>query len=278
MIGLITNRERGIIKKKINNISLTQNESNILSKSIRPKLREIKEIDAERILNSLEYNQKARPIENKIKKIILENIMGVNSIIICGSAIQTNYKEYNDIDVIIATNKILTKTHKKKKEIIKKLEGIGKSMGLNLDIQIYSKDSILEQYPHNPSLIYQLKDSKKIYGKLKNPNKVILSSLDLRMKLDWSDGLNVNSEADDIYYAVRNAILVLQLMNKKIDNIELRKNLTNILGKDLSDKLIKNKASKLEKRLALNYLNLIVNYLEKELENKKWEKIEIENH
>lgn len=273
---IITEREKEIINKKINNLSLTQNESNILSKSIRPKLKEIKNINAEILLNKLEYNQKARPIENKIKKIVLDNVSDVDSIIICGSVIQTNYKKYNDIDLIIAVKKMI-KNQKKKRELIEKIESSGKRENLNLDVQIYAKRSILEQYSHSLSLIYQLKDSKIIYGKLKIPNKADLSSLDLRMKLDWSDGLNINSKSDEVYYAIRNAMLVLLLMNKIADNYELRKNLINILGYDLFEKLRNNKASRSEKRLALNYLNLITNYLEKELKNKKWEKIEIEN-
>ena len=275
MVKVLTEREKEIINKKIMGLSLTQNESNILSRFIRPKLKEISQINSDSLLNKLEYNQKAISIENKIKKIVLENVPQVDSIIICGSAVQNNYKEYNDIDVVVATKKILTNSKKKKKELIEKVEKAGKNKALYLDVQIYAKNSILYQYPHNPSLIYQLKDSKTIYGKLKAYGKVTLSSLDLKMKLDWSEGLDIFSRSDEIYYAIRNAMLVLLLMNKKIDNYELRKNLVNVLGDDLVVKLRSNQASKPEKKLALNYLNLMVNYLETELKNKKWEKIEI---
>jgi len=134
------------------------------------------------------------------------------------------------------------------------------------------------QYSYNPSLIYQLKDSKVIHGKLKIPSKIKLSNLDLKMKLDWSEGLHKYSDANEIYYAIRNALLVLMLINKKINNYELNNNLINILGHDLSVKLKKNQASKEEKKLALTYLNLLTKYLEKELNNLKWEKIELENH
>ena len=92
---------------------MSQNESNILSKFVRPKLREIGKINANVLLNRLEYNQKARSIEKKIRNIILKNIPKVSSIIICGSAIQTNYKEYNDIDLIIAVKNILSKIIKR---------------------------------------------------------------------------------------------------------------------------------------------------------------------
>ena len=272
---LLTKKEMKVMNKRLKNMRLDQQDSNYLSRFVRPKLREISRINANMLLNKLEYNQKAKSIENKIKKFILGIAPNVDSITICGSVIQNNYKEYNDIDIIVATKKILTKDQKKKRELIEKIKKMGDSEDLNLDIQIYPKDSILSQYPHNPSLIYQLKDSKTIYGKLEIPKKIDLSGLDLKMKLDWSGGLGIHSESDEIYYAIRNALLILLLMNKKVDNYELRKNLTGILGTDLLTKLRSNKASKLEKKLALNYLNLLVNYLETELKNPKWERIEI---
>ena len=272
---LLTKKEIEVMNRRLKNMKLNQQDSNYLSRFVRPKLREISRINANMLLNKLEYNQKAKSIENKIKKFILGIAPNVDSITICGSVIQNNYKEYNDIDIIVATKKILTKDQKKKRELIEKLKKMGESEDLNLDIQIYPKDSILSQYPHNPSLIYQLKDSKTIYGKLEIPKKINLSGLDLKMKLDWSSGLGIHSGSDEIYYAIRNALLILLLMNKKVDNYELRKNLTGILGTDLLTKLRSNKASKLEKKLVLNYLNLLVNYLEIELKNSKWEKIEI---
>ena len=275
MVKILTEREKEIISKKMRGVSLTQNESNILSRCIRPKLKEIRKINPDEILNKIEYSQKARSVENKIKKIVLNNVPKADSIIICGSAVQTNYREYNDIDVIIATKKMLANNVKKK--LIGKMRKEGKKENLNLDIQIYAKSSILSQYPHNPSLIYQLKDSKVIYGKLKIPNKITLSRLDLKMKLDWSEGMDIYSKADEIYYAIRNVMLVLLLMNKNINNYKLRENLIEILGADLLIKLKTNTVNKLEKKLALNYLNLLTLHLENELKNPKWEKIEIKN-
>lgn len=274
---ILTEKATGIINKKLENRKLTRQDSNYLSRFIRPKLRDMASINAEVLLKKLEYNPKALSIEKKIKDIILKNIPAVDSIIIYGSAIQTNYKEYNDLDIIVATKRILTKSLKEKNELTNNIIEIGKRKGLNLDIQIYFKNSILAQYPGNPSLIFQLKDSKVIYGKIKIPNKISLSNLDLKMKLDWSEGLHRYSSASDIYYALRNAMLVLLLINKKIDNYQLRNNLTNILGYELISKLKKNQASSTEKKLAIGYLNLLLKYLEAELNNPKWEKIELEN-
>ena len=201
----------------------------------------------------------------------------MDSIIICGSAVQTNYKEYNDIDVIIATKKVITEGMKEKYKLISKIEDDGKKAGLILDVQIYAKKSILDQYPHNPSLIYQLKDSKVIYGRFQLPRKISLSNLDLKMKLDWSEIVTKSSEAKEVYDAIRNAMLVLLLMNKKVDNGQLRMNVMNVLGADLISKLKSNKASPLEKKLSLSYLTLLTGYLEEELNKPQWEKIELEN-
>lgn len=278
MVQIITARENEIIEKKIQGISLSQNESNILSKAVRPKLIEIKKINAEAILNKIEYNQKSKYIEDKIKKIVLENINGVKAIIVCGSAIQTNYKEYNDIDVIVATKKILTENKMEKKKLIWKIEDIAKKEGLILDIQIYAEESILLQYPHSPSLIYQLKDSKVIYGKINIPNEINLSSMDLRMKLDWSDIVDAYSTSNEIYHALRNIMLVLLLMNRKVDNYELSNGLINLFGADFVSRLKNNKASKGERKIALNYIKNMSYYLSDELRtDKKWEKIEISN-
>lgn len=270
---VLTKKAIEVINKRLRNEKLNQQDSNYLSRFVRPKLRDMISINAEILLKRLAYNPKALWIERKIKKIILKNIRNVDSIIICGSAIQTHYKEYRDIDIIVAIKKII---HVKEKEkLIEKIKQIGKKDDLNLDVQIYAKKSVLEQYTHNPSLIYQLKDSKVIYGKFKVSEKVEFSCLDLKMKLDWSEGLNMDSKASEIYYALRNAMLVLLLLNKKIDNYQLRENLVTILGNELLMRLRDNHASRIEKKLALNFLEVLIRYLEIELNKPKWERIVI---
>ena len=108
---ILTPRELEVINKKLKNEKITQLDSNILTRSIRPKLKEIITINANYLLERLSYNPKNRAIENQIKKIILNNIVQVEAIILIGSAIQTSYNNYNDIDIIIITkNKIWTRT------------------------------------------------------------------------------------------------------------------------------------------------------------------------
>ena len=100
---ILTEKAIEVINKKLKGKSLTQQDSNYLSRFVRPKLKDILSINAENLLKKLEYNPKALSIERKIKKIMLKEIQDIEAIIVCGSAIQTNYKKYNDIDIIIAT-------------------------------------------------------------------------------------------------------------------------------------------------------------------------------
>ena len=111
---IFTDKELKVINKKMNNKKLNQTDSNYLYKFIRPKLKEIESIDAKYLLDKMEYNQKIMSIENKIKKIILETIKNVDSIILYGSVVQNNYKNYNDVDIIVATERKLYKSEIKK--------------------------------------------------------------------------------------------------------------------------------------------------------------------
>ena len=271
MVKILTERENEIIAKKLGGLSLTQNEANILSKSIRPKLREIGKINTGEILNKIEYNQKARAIEHKIKKIVLDNAPKVDSIIVCGSAVQSNYKEHNDLDVIVAIRKELSKN--RKLDLIVDIEKAGRGENLKLDIQIYTKDSILFQYAHSSSLIYQLKDSKVIYGELTIPSNAELSKLNLRMKLDWSDIDDEESVGKEIYQSFRNVMLVRLLLRKIVDNKALNESVRNELGERLVKRLKNNLVSKLEKRLVLMYIKKLSEKTDKEILEAKWEKI-----
>ena len=274
---ILTAREREIINKKFKGISLTQNESNILSRYIRPKLREMAEINSPEILNKLNYNQRAKLIERKINKIVLDNIKNVNAIILYGSAVQTNYANYNDIDVIIIVNKRLWSSRGAKYDIIIKLTEIAEKSGLNLDVQMVDKKSFVAQYPYNPSLIYQLKDSKIIYGSIKLPSKVKLSKLDLRMKLDWSELID-NPEGKELYQSLRNIILVRLLAKGIVDNNDLRISVANELGKDIISRLKSNTASKLEKKMVLQYIKELLDRTDREIMESKWERIKLQKH
>src|SRR3989344_2228856 len=271
--GILTARERRIIEKRLKRHSLSQNESNILSKSIRPKLMAIRKINAKVLLNKLEYNQISKSIENKIKKIVLENIKNIDVIVIYGSAIQNNYKNYNDIDVLVITNNKTWKTIGEKYDLIIKIADIAKAAKLNLDIQILNKKTLYDSYPASPSLIYQLKDSKVIYGRLNINNQPKLSKLDLRMKLDWSAIDDGESDGRELYQSLRNIMLVRLLLKGIVDNYRLIKAVNNYLGRNITNKLKNNTISKLEKKLVLKYISELSNLTDNEIRGAKWERI-----
>jgi len=274
---ILTNREREVINKKLKNKKLNQQDYNYLSKYVRPKLKEIVEINADELLTKLKYNQQAISIERKIKNLILKNIKEVKAIIIYGSVIQNNYTNYNDIDCLVIVKKLNLKLGKKYKKI-NETEKKAKEENLNLDVQIISEPYYNDQHNKNPNLIYQLKDSKVIYGKVrKNPQKEI-PKLYLNMKLDYSTIDDIYSNGCELYKAVRNTVLVKLLMRGILNNEILNQTVKSILGESLIYKLKTNTASKEEKKQVLKIISLLVSLAEEEIKNSKWGKIKILSH
>jgi hypothetical protein len=153
------------------------------------------------------------------------------------------------------------------------LENSAKRIALNLDIQLIDLYSFNIEYSKSPSLIYQLDDSKIIYGKIELSKNKELTKLDLRMKLDWSDIDDEDSEGKEIYLALRNVILVRLLTNKIVNNSLLRESVYKEIGRNIIERLKNNNISKTEKRIILNYIKQLSEKTDKEIINAKWEKI-----
>ncbi len=272
---IFTNRELEVINKKLSGARLTQQDSNYLSKFVRPKLIEIESIKARDLLDKLSYNQKAISMEKRIINVILKKIKNVSSITIYGSVIQNNYKDYNDVDVLVITNKKYWKKLSEKYMIILKLKQKLKRY-LNLDLQLYDLKNFNKSYQSNISLVYQLKDSKTIYGKLKLKKKIKIPKLDIRMKLDYSV-VDDDDKGIEIYKAIRNVILINLILNKIIDNKMLIDSINNDVGSNLSKKLKSNKESIIERKIALLYLKKALKLALKKINKSKWEKIVLLN-
>ncbi len=277
-LSLLTATENKVLNKKLNHQKLNQVEANYLSRAIRPKLRkleELRKIDVHSLLQKIEYNQKGRAIELKIKKLIKKSIDKLDSIILYGSAVQTNYNSYNDVDALIIIKTKFWNKEKEKYALIKTIKEQAKDLGLILDIQLIERKTFYLKYPSSPDLIYQLKDCKIIYGNIQIPKKIILSKLDLQMKLDWSDIDEINPSGIEIYKAIRNAVLVRLLFNRIIDNQKLKEDLYDEAGKILIDKLKNSSASNIEKKIALIYLNELSKKIREDINGASWERIEL---
>lgn len=274
--SILTKTEKKVIQRKLDNKKLTKQDSYYLSVSIRPKLREMSLMNPEELLVKLKYNQKAISIEKKIIKIIKNKVNNVDSIILFGSVIQTNYEKYKDIDILVVTKrknyKKLIDKHKKIKEVKEKLN----KLGIIADIQIYDKKTIKENYLKNPDLIYQLKDHKIIYGDINfNSKKIEIYNADLQMKLDWSDIDDIEPNGNEIYNALRNVLLVKLLLHKIVDNKKLKESLNEVLGKYIIEKLKNNQESKIERKIALIYLKDLIKKTREEIGRELWEKVKL---
>lgn len=277
-LGILTKTENKVLNKKLNYQKLSQVESNYLSRSIRPKLqilRNSREEPINSILQKIQYNQKAISLEQKIKQLIVKSIKKVTAVVVYGSVIQTNYSSYNDIDVLIVVKKKSWNNEKEKYHLIKEIKEKSSFLGLNLDVQIIEKKEFYLEYPSSPDFIYQLSDHKIIYGKLSFPKNIRLSKLNLHMKLDWSNIEDTSPTGEEIYKAIRNAILVRLLVSKIINNQKLKEILTEQLGNYLLEKLKTNQESNLERKFALNYLRDLSKQIRREIGEALWEKIEL---
>ncbi len=275
MISILTRREREVIDKKLKGKKLSQQDSNYLSRYVRPKLKAIQKIDAKDLFDKLKYNQKAKSIERKIKKIILKNLKNVDSITLYGSVVQNNYKNYNDIDVLVVVKRKFWKKLGEKYKKILEIKNKANKEDINLDLAIYDKKAFQKSYIGNISLIYQLKDKKIIYGKFDLPRKIDLYNVDLQMKLDWSDIDDIRPRGVDIYNALRNVVLVSLLFNKIIDNKKLKDSLNKQIGENLIQKLKNNQESRIERKIALYYLRELSKQIREKLGGNLWEKIEL---
>lgn len=275
---IFTDKEIKVVEKKMLNRKLNQTDSNYLSRFIRPKLREIEETDAKMLMNRIEYSHKARWIEQKIRKAVLTKFKEVDTIVIFGSAIQMNYKEYKDIDVLVIVKKKSWRKLFEKHEKIRELRQELKNKNINSHLQLIDKKSFYKAYPYNISLVYQLKDRKIIYGKLRLPKKIEIFKKAIEIKLDYSILEDKNSEGIEIYKALRNLFLARLLMNKIIDNNALNKKLIFELGENIIKKLKSNKETRIEKLFALSYLQEMLNLTLKQLKSEKWEKIVLSNY
>jgi len=274
---ILTPKELEVINKKLSGTKLTQQDSNYLSKFIRPKLKEIDLINARALLNQLTYNQKAISIENRIKKTILKNLEDVDSITLYGSAIQNNYIKYNDVDVLVVVKKKSWKKLGEKYRKILKIKKQAKKHSINLDLEIYDKKTFQGSYYSNASLIYQLKDKKTIYGKLRLINKIEIPKLDLRMKMDYSILEDENVKGLEIYKAIRNLALINLILKKIINNKKLNNLVSEEIGENLITKLKKNKESVIERKISLLHLKRLLKSTFKKIEGVKWEKIVLSN-
>lgn len=280
---LLTKRELEVIEKKLKKMKLTQQDSNYLSRYVRPKLKEMSLIDSKLLLRKLEYNQKIRAIENKIKALILNNIKNVTSITLCGSIVYSCYTNYKDIDVLVTVkDKFWDKLGEKYKRIIK-LKEEAKKKSLDLDIKIYLDKDIHESYPSNITLIYELKDSKTIYGILSYPKEIRIDKPILEFQMDYSyfilsdikeNGLR-GIKGRELYSAIRNLWIIRLIIEKIVDNAYLIEMLNSELGKNTINSLKENKASQAQKRVAFMYLEELYKKTEKIVQNVseiKWER------
>ena len=259
---LLTKREVEAINAKLSRAKLTQQDSNCLSSYVRPKLREMALIDSRLLLRMIAYNQKIRSMEQRIKAIVLANVRHVSSITLYGSVVYSGYTDFKDIDVLVGVSRRFWADLGEKYRLIVKLKKMAGRAGLNLDIKIFLEKEIVESYPNNVTLIYELKDARQLYGKRALPKKVSITKDALLFHMDYSYSvlLDVNEyglgeiSGREIYSAIRNLWIIRLAADKVIDNARLIETLNAELGRNTIGSLKDDACSLLQKKIAADYL------------------------
>ncbi len=276
---LLTQREIEVIDKRLQFRKLTQQDSNYLSRFVRPKLREMTQLDSGLLLRKLEYNQKIPAMEKKIKAIILHALQGVSSITLYGSAVYNNYHDYHDIDVLVTVKKKFWRALNEKYSTIAKLKRQAMKKGLTLDVRVYEDATVQGAYPSSPSLVYQLKDRKTIYGALRLPSKIEIPMIELRMKVDYSMIFDEEeTTGQDVYKAIRNLWLVNLAMEKIVDNARLNRIIEDEMGRNMALRLKSGGCSEADKEIGLLYLRKLLKTTLRKIEAATWEKIALSTH
>ncbi len=269
---ILSKREIEVVVKRLTNQPINQTESNYLSKSIRPKLKVAQIVTSLNLLSLINYKRKKYERENKIikDKILssLENVIknnNIKSIILYGSYIQNKHTNYRDIDVMIILKKKIWKTSAEKYRIEKKIEDNGE---LNIDVNLVLHKDLIKVFSYSPLLQTELEDYELIYGSLNLIKKIKINKTYLYRKLLETEGileLGREIKSKNIYNALRTCLSIKLFLKKIVDNKLVTKEIVNNIGISTVENLIENRASPIQKEIALKYLDYLYEYLKEEL-------------
>lgn len=107
---LFGKKEIEITIKQLKGENLTQSQRNVLSRSIRPKLKVIKDLYQFKDEFDIEKNQENKIMINKAKNIILNDSLNDNilAILLFGSFADSTYTKRSDIDICVIFKKDIT--------------------------------------------------------------------------------------------------------------------------------------------------------------------------
>ena len=270
-LGLIlSRREIEVVTKRLDNIPITQTESNYLSRSIRPKLKSAAFATKNNLLRLLDYKRKKYErkdlILNKMILLALKDILrDVQAVIIFGSYIMNRHTNYQDIDIMVVLKRRLWKGTIDKFRLEKNIES---RIHSKTDINFVVYKDLKQNFQSSPLLQTQLEYSKSIYGKI-NLNKAILINekylyaklLDIETVIELGKDL----EGKYIYNGIRGCLAIELFLKKIINNRLIINRIKDDIGESTMESLRKNTANKIQRDIGLRYLKYLYKTLEKKL-------------
>ncbi len=278
---ILSNKEIEVVLKRLNNRHITQTESNYLSRSIRPKLKSAEYAANNNVLSLLGYRRRRYERENGIlrKKIIgslqknlqLMNlsVKNIKAVVLFGSYVRNSHINYRDIDAMIAVNKKIWKTSAQRNKLEKNIES---NIGIETDVNLVVYRELIRILPYNPFLQTELEHHEVIFGKINLPSKIIINKQYLYGKLleiEYVMELGKDIKARYIYNAIRNCLAIDLFLKKIVNNKLIIGIIEKNIGKLTADNLMDNRATLLQRHIALKYLEYLYNKLREELKSAK---------
>lgn len=259
---ILSKKEIEVVWKRLNNRSITQTESNYLSRSIRPKLKASEFAVSNKLISLLNYRRKKyERKDNILRSKIMEGLKdihkNVKAVIIFGSYVRNFHSNYRDVDVMVVLDKKVWNKLSEKNRLEKKIES---KLEIKTDINLVVYKELIKLLPYSPVLQTQLEDYKVVYGRINLDKKLIINKNYLKSKLLGVEGiieLGRKIKSGYIYNAIRNCLAIKLFLNKKIDNKWIIRNIENNIGKRTVNALISDKANLVQRDIGLRYLKYL---------------------
>ncbi len=264
---ILSNGEIKVVLKRLNNEHITQTESNYLSRSVRPKLKAAEFASSNKLLSLLNYRRRKYEREDKtLNENVLNAVKGiikdVKAIVIFGSYIMNNHANYRDIDVMIILKRKLWKNSAKRYKLKKDFES---EIRIKTDITLVTYKDLKDNFPYSQLLQTELEFSKVIFGNLNLNKKRIINKTYLYqslLEIENITELGKSIESEYIYNAIRTCLAIRLFLKNRVSNRLIIDKIENDIGKITAKSLKDNKANKIQREIALNYLKYLYNKIE----------------
>jgi predicted nucleotidyltransferase len=258
---ILSRREIEVVVKRLENRHITQTESNYLSRSVRPKLESAEFAASYGLLSLLGYRRKRYEREDRLlrKKILMAvkehiNLGRIRAVVVFGSYIRNSHINYRDIDIMVVLNKKKWKNSAERNKLESLIEN---AADIELDVNLVFHKEFLKLLPYSPLLQTQLESSEVLYGSINTKKNIIINNEYLYKKLletEYALELGKSVKPQYIYNSIRSCLSIGLFLKRIVDYRYIMNAINSNIGKSTAESLINNRATPVQREIALAYL------------------------